>query len=89
MSLYKIGKCDYCGEGNRILRPSPFLADIGAMMCEHCWNDTQKEYAAANGEYIPDFKSKKDEYNILLERAQKNDESEGYLNTNLKIFEIE
>jgi len=65
------------------------MADMGAMMCEHCWNDTQKEYAASNGEYIPNFDSKKDEYNILLERAQKSDESEEYLNTNLKIFEIE
>ena len=64
MSLYEIGKCGYCGEDNQILRPSPFMADMGSMMCEHCWNDTQKEYAASNGEYIPDFDSKKDEYNM-------------------------
>jgi len=89
MSLYKIGRCDYCGAGYRILRPSPFMADTKAMMCECCWNDTQKEYAASNGEYIPDFDSKKDEYNNLLEQAPKSDESKGYLNTNLKIFRIE
>jgi len=34
--LYKIGRCDYCGESNRILRTSPFMADMGTMMCEHC-----------------------------------------------------
>jgi len=70
MSLYEIGKCDYCGEENQILRPSPFIADMGTMMCEYCWNDTQKEYAASNGEYIPDFDSKKDEYNNLLRQIK-------------------
>ena len=34
MSIYKIGKCDYCGEKNQILRPSPFMADIEAMKGE-------------------------------------------------------
>ncbi len=64
MSFYKIGKCNYCDEENQILRPSPFMADV-AMMCEHCWNETQKEYAASNGEYIPDFDSNKSEYENL------------------------
>ncbi|EES50271.1 hypothetical protein NE172_10690 [Clostridium botulinum] len=64
MSFYKIGTCNYCDEENQILRPSPFMADA-AMMCEHCWNETQKEYAASNGEYIPNFDSNKDEYENL------------------------
>ncbi len=62
MSIYKIGKCDYCGEKSVILRPSPFMADIGASMCEYCWDITQEEYGASNGEYIPDFQSEKAEY---------------------------
>lgn len=65
MSLYKIGKCSYCGEENKILRPSPFMADRKAMMCKHCWDETQKEYAACNEEYIPDFDSEKEEYEVL------------------------
>lgn len=65
MSLYNIGACSYCNEENQILRPSPFMADVGAMMCEHCWNETKKEYSASNGEYIPNFDSNKDEYEIL------------------------
>lgn len=62
MSLYEIGTCSYCNENNQILRPSPFMADTKAMMCDHCWNETKKEYSDSNGEYIPDFDSNKDEY---------------------------
>ena len=62
MSIYKIGKCDYCGEKNIIARLTPFMADRAAMMCEYCWNETQKEYEASNGEYIPDFQSEKVDY---------------------------
>jgi hypothetical protein len=65
MSFYEIGFCSYCDEVNQILRPSPFMADRKAMMCEHCWNETKKEYAASNGEYIPDFDSNKSEYDNL------------------------
>ncbi len=89
MSLYEIGKCSYCGEKDHILRPSPFMADINSMMCEYCWNETQKEYAASNGEYIPDFDSEKDEYNKLLKQIQEENGSKEYLYTNLKIFEFE
>lgn len=72
MSLYKIGTCSYCSEENQILRPSPFMADTKAMMCEHCWNETQKEYSASNGEYISDFDSDKTEYeNIKKNRELK------------------
>lgn len=62
MSIYKVGKCDYCGEENIILRPTPFMVDRAAMMCEYCWDITQKGYGASNGEYIPDFQSEKVEY---------------------------
>jgi len=64
MGLYEIGECSYCDKKNKILRPTPFVADYKykAMMCEHCWNDTDKEYENLNGEYISDFKSNKEEY---------------------------
>lgn len=62
MGIYKINQCDYCGNKNVITRPSPFMADRTAMMCEYCWNETQKEYEASNGEYIPNFQSNEKEY---------------------------
>lgn len=65
MSFYKIGTCDYCDEENQILRPSPFMVDMSAMMCEYCWNEAKKEYMNSNGEYIPDFDSRKEEYKEL------------------------
>ncbi|NFO86484.1 hypothetical protein FDC58_10520 [Clostridium botulinum] len=61
MSIYKIGTCNYCDEENQILRPSPFMADV-AMMCEHCWNETQEEYKNSTGEYIPNFQDNKEDY---------------------------
>jgi len=72
MSLYKKGTCSYCDDKNKTLRPSPFMADTKAMMCEHCWNETKKEYAASNGEYIPYFDSDKDEYEKLKNSKQNN-----------------
>lgn len=54
--MFPLEVCSYCGEEVSYTRPSPFLADVGADMCEDCWNMTKKEYAASNGEYIPDFK---------------------------------
>ena len=89
MGIYEIGKCSYCGEKNRILRPSPFISDTNGMMCEYCWNETQKEYSAANGEYIPDFDSARDEYNKVLSQTQGENKLEEYLYTDLKIFEFE
>lgn len=62
MSIYKIGKCDYCEEKNIILRPTPFMGDRAAMMCEECWDETQKEYEASNGECISDFQTEKVDY---------------------------
>lgn len=56
MGIFRIGKCDYCGEENKILRPSPYMADI-AYMCEEDWDMTQEEYKNSTGEYIVDFKS--------------------------------
>lgn len=50
-------ECDYCGEPAEKLRPSPFMSDYWAKMCKHCWDMTKEEYAASNGEYIPDFES--------------------------------
>lgn len=55
-NIYEIDECDYCGNRGVIVRPSPFLVDNGAKMCEHCWNETQKEYIHSTGEYIPNFK---------------------------------
>lgn len=55
-NIYKIDDCDYCDNRGVIVRPSPFLVDNGAKMCEHCWNETQKEYIHSTGEYIPNFK---------------------------------
>lgn len=54
--MFPLEQCDYCGDEVSYTRPSPFMADAGADMCEDCWNMTQKEYAASNCEYIPDFK---------------------------------
>ncbi|MCY9512331.1 dUTP diphosphatase [Paenibacillus larvae] len=64
--------CDYCGEDVDYTRPSPFLANAGASMCKACWDMTQTEYAASNGEYIPDFEDyphfvKKVPYKMLME----------------------
>lgn len=54
--MYPLEECSYCGEEVEYTRPTPFMADAGADMCEECWNMTKKEYAASNDEYIPDFK---------------------------------
>lgn len=54
--LYPLEECSYCGEKVNQTRPSPFMADALADMCEDCWNMTKEEYAASNGEYIPDFR---------------------------------
>ena len=55
-NIYEIDECDYCGNRGIIVRPSPFLIDNGAKMCEYCWNETQKEYIHSTGENIPNFK---------------------------------
>ena len=70
MGIYKIGKCDYCGDENKILRPSPFMGFTN-MMCEYCWNETKYEYEASNGEYIVDFQSNQEEYNEIDEIQKK------------------
>ena len=62
MGIYEVGKCSYCSDENKVLRPSPFMADTGAMMCEFCWNETKEEYKNSTEEYIPDFKSNKEDY---------------------------
>lgn len=54
--MFPLERCSYCGEEVSYTRPSPFMADFDADMCEECWNMTKEEYAASNGEYIPDFK---------------------------------
>lgn len=65
MSIYEIGKCDYCGNKNAITRPTPFMTDGSAMMCEVCWNSIQIEYENSNGEYIPNFQSDKSGYDVI------------------------
>lgn len=62
MSIYEVGECSYCGDENKVLRPSPFMADTGAMMCEDCWNMTREEYKNSTGEFIPDFQDNKEDY---------------------------
>lgn len=62
MSIYEVGKCSYCGDENKVLRPSPFMADAGSMMCEFCWDETKEEYKNSNGECIPDFQDNKEDY---------------------------
>lgn len=71
MGIYKIGKCDYCGNKGEIVRPTPFMADLSASMCEYCWNETKKEYEASNGEYIVDFQSSQEEYREIDEIQKK------------------
>jgi len=66
MSIYKISKCDYCGDKNIMVRPTPFMADIPAMMCKICWDLTKEEYADSNGEYIPKFNSDEIGYEEIL-----------------------
>ncbi|MEX5836459.1 hypothetical protein AB5634_04500 [Bacillus velezensis] len=48
-------KCAYCEEYADKVRPSPFIADMGASMCKGCWDRTKEEYAACNDEHIGDF----------------------------------
>ena len=69
MSIYKVGKCNYCDSRNVVLRPSPFIAD-GAMMCEECWEMTKKEYANSNGEYIPKFDEDKEDYEMAKDNIK-------------------
>lgn len=66
MSIYKVGKCDYCGESPVIVRCTPFFADVPATMCKICWNFTKEEYADSHGEYIDKFESQKQEYEDIL-----------------------
>lgn len=54
-NIYKVSSCDYCGTENQIVRPTPFMADVPAMMCKICWDDTKEEYMNSNGEWIPKF----------------------------------
>jgi len=54
-NIYQIGKCDYCGETNKVTRPTPFMADVPAMMCKYCWDMTEEEYAASEGACIGKF----------------------------------
>lgn len=54
-NIYKTGECDYCGQEEVLTRPTPFMADVPAMMCKLCWDMTEQEYAACNGEYIGRF----------------------------------
>lgn len=49
-NIYKKEKCSYCDDENTLTRPSPFMADRGAMMCKYCWDMTKEEYANSNGE---------------------------------------
>lgn len=53
--IYKLGKCCYCGKSYLITRPTPFMADVPAMMCKMCWDMAQEEYANSNGDYIGNF----------------------------------
>lgn len=55
--IYKLGECTYCSNSYSITRPTPYMADVPAMMCKMCWDDTQKEYANCNGEDIGNFGS--------------------------------
>ena len=59
MSLLKFGKCDYCGECTEV-RPTPYLADIGAEMCESCWEFTRKIGLYSEGIDIGVFRKKID-----------------------------
>ncbi|MDT8718304.1 hypothetical protein IAI10_16675 [Clostridium sp. 19966] len=96
MNIYKIGTCNYCDADNEILRPSPFMADR-AMMCEHCWNDTKEEYAASNGEHIPDFDNNKEDY-LGIKKSVENgitvykmflEDMQGYIDSNIENFREE
>ncbi|MED3779381.1 hypothetical protein P4560_02290 [Heyndrickxia sporothermodurans] len=51
----EIQECDYCETPAQKLRPTPFMSDVPACMCKHCWDMTKEEYAASHGEEIGDF----------------------------------
>lgn len=53
--IYRLGECTYCSNTYQITRPTPFMADVPAMMCKMCWDMTQEEYANSNGDYIGNF----------------------------------
>lgn len=71
MNFYGIAKCDYCGEDMKIVRCTPFMADRTANMCKHCWNETKKEYATCNDEYIPNFDSQTEDYEKIKKEKNK------------------
>lgn len=54
-SIYKVGKCDYCDSTVEVVRPTPFIGDMGAMMCKTCWDNTSEEYAGSEGAYTGKF----------------------------------
>lgn len=54
--MFPLERCSYCGEEVSFTRPTPFMADAGTDMCEHCWESTRVEYAAAHDEHIGAFK---------------------------------
>lgn len=59
-SIYEIGKCDYCHGNDRILRPTPFLADGLAMTCKTCWDMIAEEIAPYEEVYLGKFEEKID-----------------------------
>ena len=48
--------CDYCGDGPRIVKGTPFLADAGKKMCSACWKNVKAEHWDSSQEFIPAFK---------------------------------
>lgn len=50
-----VDKCDYCETEDVEVRGTPFMADIPAKMCKHCWNMTKEEYEKSDGVYIGEF----------------------------------
>lgn len=54
-SIYKVGTCAYCDSAGEVIRPTPFMGDMGLMMCKTCWDNTAEEYAGSEGAYIGKF----------------------------------
>ncbi|MFK3938918.1 hypothetical protein ACI2JA_15570 [Alkalihalobacillus sp. NPDC078783] len=48
-------ECSYCEEPAPKLRSSPYMADIGAEMCKHCWDLPRSRGKNVEGTDIGEF----------------------------------
>ena len=59
MIEYKICKCDYCGDKKVKTRSTPYMADIPAKMCKHCWDMAKEQGLKQEEIWIGEFEDDK------------------------------